>query len=245
MEVLPTSAKVSRLKTIPGLMNITQDMEQLDGRPAPENQPIGGGAGSAPASSPAMQRILALLAMRSPLSAKDIAEHAYVALSTLAGGAYLKTMKGLGLIRIEGWAKNSNGFTTPLYALGAGPDCPRPRFVATDRDSLGMARIVAVLKRYPRLDYREIAREAGVSANTIRNAGYMDSLVQQGRIHVSAWRRNRQGRPCALYSVGPGENVPEPQPLGRQEIMRRHRERKRVLSALTSSLQQQLKAVQV
>jgi len=193
--------------------------------------------------SPAMQRILGLLASRTPLSAKEIAEHAFVALSTLAGGGYLKTMKSMGLIRVDGWAKNSNGFTTPLYARGGGPDCPRPRFAAADRDSFGMAKVVAVLKLHDKLDYREVARQTGLSANTIRNAGYMDSLLKQGRIHVSAWRRNQQGRPCPLYSAGAGENVPEPLPLTRQEIMSRHRERKRVLSAQSGSLSWQLKLV--
>lgn len=195
------------------------------------------------ALSPAMCRILAVLQSRSPLSAKEISEHAFVALTTLEGGAYLKKLKEMGLVRVEGWSKNHNGFTTPIYALGAGPDCPRPKFRAMDRDSKGMARIVDVLETTANLGYREIASLAGLSINTIKNGGYMEALLKQGRVHVSAWRRNRKGQQCPLYSAGSGVSAEKPPLLTRQEIMSRYRERQRVLSGRATSVEGQLKAM--
>ncbi len=210
--------------------------------PAPAASPLVQ-SNSGHSLSPAMCRILALLQARSPLSAKEISQHAFVALKTLEGGGYLKKMKAMGLIRVEGWAKNHNGFTTPIYALGAGPDCPRPKFQTEDRDSVGMARIVAVLEGSANLGYREIAELAGLSTNTIKNGGYMEVLLTQGRVHISAWRRNRKGGQSPLYSAGPGVNAEKPPLLTRQEIMSRYRERQRVLSGRAASLEGQLKAM--
>lgn len=203
--------------------------------------PVAGAGG--PALSASMQRILTLLGEKTPLSPREIARDAFVALTTLEGGGYLRRLKQQGLIRIEGWLKNHSGFTTPLYALGAGPDCPRPRFAARDHDSRGMARIVAALKGKRNLDYREVAGLAEISANTIKNAGYMESLLQQGRIHISAWRRGRNGHLVPLYSGGGGENIARPAPLSRQEIMQRHRQRQQILSGQRSPLSEQLRAL--
>lgn len=175
--------------------------------------------------TPAMERILEALGKRSPLSPKELARDAFVALTTLEGGAYLRTMKRRGLIHIAGWYKNHNGFTTPLYALGAREDCVRPKFESIDRDSSGMARLVAALRKRSSLDYREAAKLAGLSPNTVKNAGYMHLLVDQRRIHVSGWKRGGKGHLMPLYSVGEGENMRKPEPLERDEVMRRHRQR--------------------
>lgn len=193
--------------------------------------------------SPAMRRILAVLQARSLLSAREIAQHAFVALTTLEGGGYLKKMKQMGLIRVEGWLKNHNGFTTPTYSLGAGADCPRPKFIAQDRDSRGLAKIVAALESSANLDYREIASLVGLSVNTIKNAKYMESLLLQGRIHISAWRRNRKGQQCPLYSVGEGKSAQKPPVLTRQEIMSRYRERQKILSGRAISIKGQLNSI--
>ena len=190
-----------------------------------------------------MLRVLAVLQVRKLLSAKEIAQHAFVALTTLEGGGYLKKMKQMGLIRVEGWLKNHNGFTTPTYALGAGADCPRPKFIAKDRDSRGMAKIVEVLVTRSNLDYKAVAKLAGLSVNTIKNAGYMEALLQQRRIHISAWRRNGKGQQCPLYSAGAGESAEKQPLLTRQEIMRRYRERQRILSGRAISLEGQLKSM--
>lgn len=193
------------------------------------------------ALSPAMLRVVALLKVRSPLSPKEIARDAFIALTTLEGGGYLKQLKRRGLIRIEGWSKNHNGFTTPLYAVGSGPDCPRPKFQRKDRDSDGMARIVAVLKRHGILDYREIAGLAGLSANTIKNARYMEALLEQRRVHIPCWRRNSKGHQQPLYGPGEGENAPRPALLTRQEIALRHRSNRKMLSERSRSVIGQLK----
>jgi hypothetical protein len=193
--------------------------------------------------TPAMQRILDLLGMRTPLSPKEIAKDAFVALTTLEGGGYLKMMKELGLIHVDGWLKNHNGFTTPLYAVGAQEDCPRPKFHSVDRDSRGMAKIVAALHQHGKLGFRELARLAGVSANTIKSSGYMNSLLEQKRVHVSGWKRAGNGHHYPLYSAGDGESVPKPALFTRQEIMQRHRTRQKVLSSQADSVSVQLKSL--
>lgn len=191
--------------------------------------------------TPAMQRILHLLRVHTPLSPKEIARDAFVALTTLEGGGYLKTLKALGLIHIAGWLKNHNGFTTPLYALGGEKDCIRPKFRSLDRDSPGMAKIVSVLRKRSDLSYREIAKLAGISANTVKNAGYMKSLVKQKRIHVSGWRRSSKGHLCPIYSFGEGACVPKPTSLTSAEIMKRHRIRKKCTTDANLSVSAQLK----
>jgi len=194
--------------------------------------------------SPAMQRIIDLLQTRSPMSSGDIALHAFIAKTTLEGGGYLKKMKEMGLIRVQGWLKNHNGFTTPLYALGTGPDCPRPKFRTTDRDSTGMARIVAALRQHGQLSYRVAATLAGLSTSTVKNSGYMDALLEQKRIYIAAWERGGNGHLSPLYAAGAGENQKKPPALSRHDIMQRHRQRLKVLRTGAASVKQQLQALQ-
>lgn len=176
-----------------------------------------------PEGSPAMTRILAALARTESLSVFEISRAAFVATTTLSGGGYLDKLKSMGLIHVSGWRKNSNGFTTPLYSLGHAVDYPQPLFDADDRDSDGMARIVAVLEKLGPLTYRQIATAAGVSPNTIRNARYMEILVVQERAHICNWRRNRHGPLSAIYAAGKGRNVEKPPPLSAAEKSQRHR----------------------
>jgi hypothetical protein len=200
-------------------------------------------AGRGVGATPAMQRILDLLRTRSPLSPREIAKYAFIAITTLEGGGYLKKMKSLGLIHIDGWLKSHNGFTTPLYAIGPKDDCPRPKFRSVDRDSQGMAKIVSVLRKHDKLDYRELARLAEVSVNTIKNSGYMTALLEQKRIHISGWKRSSRGHLNPIYSVGGDKNVPKPALLTRQEVMQRHRMRQKVLSSRDGSLCAQLRSL--
>lgn len=173
--------------------------------------------------TPAMRRILAALRREGPMSSREIADKAHVAKTSLDGGGYLKRLKAEGMIHIAGWQKNSNGFTTPLYGVEAAKDCPMPHFSERDRDSPGLARIVAALGRAGPMTYREIALAAGLSTNTIKNSGYMDILVRQRRAHISEWRRNRQGPMVAVYTAGPGRNATKPAPLSQAEKMQRWR----------------------
>ncbi len=66
----------------------------------------------------AAERILATLRRAPGLTKEEIAERAYVSVSTLSGGGYLKALRCEGLVFISGWQRNgSGGFTTPLYSL--------------------------------------------------------------------------------------------------------------------------------
>ena len=181
-------------------------------------------------NSPAMQRILALLAVKADMSASDISHEAFVGMTTLACGGYLKALRARRLVHVSGWRKTLKGFVTPLFSLGDHPDLTRPKFTDKDRDSAGMNRIVATLERFGRLTYLEAAQATGLSFNTIKNARYMDILVKQKRIHIAAWRRNRAGPMVAVYSAGQGEAAEKPAPLSHAEKCRRSREKKRALS---------------
>lgn len=182
-------------------------------------------------SSPAVARILALLAKRGDMSASDISQEAFVGTTTLASIGYLKALRAKRIVYVSGWRKTPKGFVTPLYSLGDHPDLPRPRFADEDRDSAGMSQIVRALETNGRMTYLEVAQAVGLSSNTIKNARYMDILVKQERIHVAAWRRNRAGPMVALYAAGKGAAPKKPEPLSQAEKCRRSREKKRALFA--------------
>ena len=181
-------------------------------------------------NSPAMQRILALLAKKADMSASDISHEAFVGLSTLACGGYLKALRGRRLVHVSGWRKTRNGFVTPLFSLGDRPDLPRPEFSDQDRDSEGLRLIVSALVRFGMLTYLDAAQATGLSSNTIKNSRYMDILVKQKRIHIAAWRRNRAGPMIAVYALGDDPPAAKPAPLSHAEKCRRSREKKQVLS---------------
>ncbi len=181
-------------------------------------------------NSPAMQRILALLARKSDLSASDMSREAFVGLTTLSCGGYVKALRARGLVHVSGWRKTPKGFVTPLFSLGKRADLPRPKFADEDRDSPGMKCILAALERFGMLSYLEAAQRTGLSPNTIKNAHYMDILVKQQRIHIAAWRRNLAGPMIAVYAAGQGRPAPKPRALSRAESCRRSREKKRVFA---------------
>lgn len=196
-------------------------------------------------NSRTLQRVMETLAQRAPLSAAELAREAAVSLSTLVNGGYLKSLKDGGHIFVAGWGKNTNGFTIALYRPGNLPDCPRPKFQDIDRDSVGLARIVAALKSRPGQTYLELAKAANLSSNTVRGRGYMEILLKQQRVHVSDWRRSRSGSPCPLYSAGPGENAPKPESLTRAEIQARHRMRVAIKNGVSATLGQQLDQIAI
>lgn len=153
------------------------------------------------------ERILATLRRAPGLTKEEIAERAYVSVSTLSGGGYLKTLRREGLIFISGWQRNgSGGFTTPLYSLGAGPDYPKPGVDEANRAAPGMARLLEVIEKHGPIDYRQAAKLSGLSLNTVKNSDYLEALLTQGKIHISGWRRARNGPMRAIYMTGAQEN---------------------------------------
>lgn len=189
-------------------------------------------------SSPAMQRLLAVLANKSGMSASDLAKEAFVGLTTLACGGYMKALRETRRVHVSGWRKTPKGFVTPLYSLGDKPDLPRPLFKDIDRDSAGMGQIISALQKNGAMTYREIAEASGLSANTIKNARYMDILVAQKRVHIVGWRRNQAGPMTALYQAGEGRSVPRPAALSSAQKCRRARSKAQALSADRSMLGQ-------
>lgn len=161
------------------------------------------------------------------MSASDISSEAFVGVTTLACGGYLKALCSRRLVHISGWRKTRKGFVTPLFSLGDRADVARPKFENSDRNSSGMDRIVEALERFGMLTYLEAAKSSGLSSNTVKNARYMDILVKQNRIYIAAWRRNRAGPMIAVYVAGSGKSVEKPAPLSQAEKCRRSRERKK------------------
>lgn len=160
---------------------------------------------------PAYARIITALTRRGGLSREEIAEQAYVSPTTLSGGGYLRHMKELGLIHISGWRRNAAGaFAIPQYSAGRGQDYARPRMSEKTRAAPGMLTLLEVIERHGPLDYRQAARLAGLSPNTVKNAGYLKALVAQGKIHIAEWRRARNGPPRPLYEGGRGRSAPPP-----------------------------------
>lgn len=176
-----------------------------------------------------VERILATLRRAPGLTKEEIAERAYVGLNTLSGGGYLKTMRREGLIFISGWRRNGSGsFTTPLYSLGCGPDYPKPGVDEANRDAPGMAQLLEAIAKFGPIDYRQAARLSGLSLNTVKNSDYLDALLTQGKIHISGWRRARNGPMRPVYMPGARESEPRLQPMTAAEKSRAFRWRRAI-----------------
>jgi hypothetical protein len=183
----------------------------------------------------AAERILATLRRAPGLTKEEIAERAYVSVSTLSGGGYLKSLRRDGLIFISGWQRNgSGGFTTPLFSLGSGPDYPKPGVDEANREAPGMARLLEVIARYGPLDYRQAARLSGLSLNTVKNSDYLDALLTQGKIHISGWRRARNGPMRPVYMLGAKASEPRLSPYTPAEKSRAFRWRRTVAANAAS-----------
>jgi hypothetical protein len=186
-------------------------------------------------TAPAYARILTALRMASGLTSEEISRKAYVGLTTLSGGGYIQRLRRAGMIYISGWQRAASGaFSIPQYSLGSGPDFPRPKVDAANRAAPGMERLFAVIQQHGPLDYRQAAKLAELSPNTVKSAGYLQALQCQGRIHVCAWLRSRSGPARALFAVGAGKDAPTPVPLSPAEKCRAHRHRRLAASAATS-----------
>lgn len=186
-------------------------------------------------ASPACGRILAALARQGGLSRKELAAAAYVGETTLSGGGYLQRLRQQGFIHISGWRRSAAGsFSIPQFSLGAGPDFPRPTINLSNRAAAGMERLVEALRTLGPLDYRQVAAAADLSPNTVKNAGYLEALLAQGRIHIHAWQRGRRGAPRPLYMAGHGRNAPRPAALSPGEKSRAFRQRKLAAAAAVS-----------
>lgn len=173
--------------------------------------------------TPAHQRILNVLERQPNLAVADISAQAFVGISTLACGGYIRALKERRLIHVSGWRKVKGRFSTPLYRIGDNPDVERPCIDDTNRDAPGMDRIVDALERLGALTYREIAQFTGLSPNTVKNSGYLDALIAQERIHIGQWKRSRNGPMSPVYVAGPGTGAEKPAALTRGETAHRYR----------------------
>lgn len=171
-------------------------------------------------------RILMTLQRQGGLTREEIAQQAHVAETTLSGGGYLRHMKELGLIHISGWRRNAAGaFSIPQYSAGRGRDYPRPDMTPELRAAPGMFKLLEAFERHGPLDYRQAAKLAGLSPNTVKNSGYLKAMLAKGMIFISGWRRARNGPPRPLFETGSGRSLPPPAPLDAAEKSRRHRSR--------------------
>ena len=172
-----------------------------------------------------MQRILAVLEQKSNMSISDLSTEAFVGVSTLACGGYIRALIKQRLIYISGWRKQQGRFTSPLFSLGNHENVVRPRIDETNRSAPGMFTILETLKKFGPLSYREIAEYSGLSKNTVKNSGYLEALIAQDKIHISSWKRARNGPMSAVYSLGHGMQAAKPLPRSPAEKNRLHRHR--------------------
>lgn len=171
-----------------------------------------------------VDRILHALQMSPGMTKEEIAERAFVSLNTLSGGGYLRDMKAQGLIYVSGWRRAASGaFIIPQYSVGNCPDYPRPGVTAENREAPGMQRLQAAIEKFGPIDYQQAALRAGLSANTVKNSGYLEALLTQGKIYISEWRRSRRGPMRPLYEAGEGRNQPRPQAYSGAEKSRAFR----------------------
>lgn len=174
-----------------------------------------------------VDRILHALQVSPGMTREEIAERAFVSLNTLSGGGYLRELKVQGQIHVSGWRRNASGaFVIPQYSIGPGEDYARPAISATNRHAPGMQRLLEAIEKFGPLDYRQAAIQSGLAVNTVKNAGYLEALMAQGKIHVSEWRRNRNGPMRPLYEAGQGRNQPRPRAFTAAEKARAARYRK-------------------
>ncbi|WP_319241954.1 DNA glycosylase AlkZ-like family protein [uncultured Propionivibrio sp.] len=181
-----------------------------------------------PHTSQAMQRILRVLEKKPNMSVSDISAEAFVGMTTLACGGYIKALRVRGCLFISGWRQVNGRFSTPLYSLGDQEDVKRPRVDDSNRDAPGMVRIAETLRRFGPLTYREIAQYSGLSINTVKNSGYLAALVAQGKIHVGDWRRSHGGPMMPVYHPGVGEAAEKPPAVPACDKLRQYRERARI-----------------
>lgn len=92
-------------------------------------------------------------------------------------------------------------------------------------------RLVEAIRTGGLLDYRQAAAAAALSPNTVKNAGYLDALLAQGRIHIDSWQRGRRGAPRPLFMAGPGANALRPDALSPREKSRAFRQSKLAATA--------------
>jgi hypothetical protein len=185
--------------------------------------------------SPAFGRILAALSRQGGLTREELSRAAHVSMNTLSGGGYLQRLRKQGLIYISGWRRSASGsFSIPQFSLGAGPDFPRPSINLSNRAAAGMERLFEAICTLGPLDYRQAAAAARLSPNTVKNAGYLDALLAQKRIHIYCWQRARRGSPRPVFMAGMGENALRPAALSPREKLCVHRQRKLASSAATS-----------
>jgi len=73
----------------------------------------------------------------------------------------------------------------------------------------------------------DMERITGLHYRTVRMA--LQAMVRHGLVHVDHWepREVAGGPPTAKFIFGPGRSAPRPKPLPRQEINRRHNDKRR------------------
>ncbi len=79
------------------------------------------------ASSPAMRRVLDVLRVADRTQA-ELSERAYVSVTTLQKGGYMKALLAMGVIHVCRWNPPPvSGNWTPVYRYGAGENVPPPQ----------------------------------------------------------------------------------------------------------------------
>lgn len=204
--------------------------------------------------SPASLRIVAVLEKHGPMTRREIAERAFVALKTLTSGSYMERLRDEGRVHIAEWKRGKRGPYDSVWAAGPGKDAPRPKPLKRRKVVRGAAKynknaFARRVKRYidegfltpgernvldaindegGPLHYLDISARTGLSVSTIRQSGYLTLLHTVGLIRIHKWEKARVtgGAPCPLY--GPFDNrpdAPRPRPIPNAQLCREWQKR--------------------
>ena len=147
-------------------------------------------------------------------------------------------MERLGLIRVCEWREPETRSSYMVVVFGPADgrvSLPYPRQISRVIYSALMGRPRSELTAFASIinclragaTRQQVHEETGVAY--MRVSSVMRTMHQLGILHRSDWvvRSNGQGMPAEVFTFGPGADEPKPKTLGRAEIERRHRARKR------------------
>lgn len=182
-------------------------------------------------------RLLARLRER-PSTIPDMV--GFVGVARVACYRIVTTLHHLKLVHVSGWLDEYDRRTLPVYAFGPGEDAAPPTFRPCGRqvrnaklpnlrvlsvEVVGLASLIRAMETPA--SRKEIEAVTGLHNRTVRMA--LQAMTRYGMVHVAYWspREVSGGPPTAQLQFGPGRSAPRPKPMPKQEINRRHNDRRR------------------
>lgn len=179
--------------------------------------------GKTPGAYMGFAGLASMLAMtKRPTSPHDVTKT--IGLGIKRSSGVLRQFWLLGLVRRVGWIKPTNGFPTPVYQIGDGPDVPamigrdgRPHAYADIRPKRMEPRVVAfasaVMAMALPMTVAELCRESGLSESRLRELLRYMNKPEIGLAYIAGYQRRDDGKGAhaALWCYGINKrNAPRP-----------------------------------